>query len=194
MFYKPKYCCNCGDRIDRIEWKITASRRFCEVCETEYKLVDWMLRILGMVIILIGVAGLGTYFESVDKPLKIESVAVAPAPVKRHFVDHETGNELKNPESPPTNGKILINRESNIKETNESVYLQKWNVSEDLSNQTKTRTNDSQKITSAPVYFCGAKTKKGRPCSRKVKIGGRCWQHQGLKSMLPPKKLLIKNK
>lgn len=151
-----------------------------------------MLRILGLVIVLIGVAGLGTYFESVDKPLKIESVAVAP--MRRHFVDHKTGNELKNPESPPTNGEILINRESNIRETNKSVYLQKQSVSEDLENQTKTRTNDPQKIISATVYFCGAKTRKGRPCSRKVKGGGRCWQHQGLKSMLPPKKLLIKNK
>ena len=135
---------------------------------------------------------MGTYFESVDKPLKIESVAVSPT--GRYFVDHKTGNELKNPESPPTNGEILINRESNIKDTNKSVYLQGRNVSEDLDNQTKTRMDGPQKIISAPVYFCGAKTKKGRPCSRKVKGGRRCWQHQGLKSMIPPKKLLIENR
>ena len=30
-----------------------------------------------------------------------------------------------------------------------------------------------------PVYFCGALTKKGKPCSRKVKRNERCWQHVG---------------
>ena len=26
--------------------------------------------------------------------------------------------------------------------------------------------------------ICGARTKSGRPCQRKVKGGGRCWQHR----------------
>lgn len=30
-----------------------------------------------------------------------------------------------------------------------------------------------------PVYFCGALTKKGTPCTRRVKTKGRCWQHKG---------------
>src|SRR6185369_586604 len=31
-----------------------------------------------------------------------------------------------------------------------------------------------------PVYLCGAPTKKGTPCKRRVKSpGARCWQHQG---------------
>ena len=29
------------------------------------------------------------------------------------------------------------------------------------------------------VYTCGARTKKGKPCSRRVKEPGRCWQHKG---------------
>jgi len=41
------------------------------------------------------------------------------------------------------------------------------------------------------VYYCGAQTKKGTPCSRRVKGGGRCWQHAGQPAMLPPEKLLI---
>jgi hypothetical protein len=35
-----------------------------------------------------------------------------------------------------------------------------------------------------PVYFCGAMTKKGKPCSRRVKTKGRCWQHVGQPSAL----------
>ncbi|ASZ12413.1 hypothetical protein CK934_16325 [Chitinophaga sp. MD30] len=30
---------------------------------------------------------------------------------------------------------------------------------------------------SSSVGYCGALTKKGTPCRRKVRGGGRCWQH-----------------
>lgn len=44
----------------------------------------------------------------------------------------------------------------------------------------------------APVYLCGARTKKGTPCSRRVSSPiERCWQHRGKAAMLPPEKLLI---
>lgn len=43
------------------------------------------------------------------------------------------------------------------------------------------------------VYLCGARTKKGTPCSRRVHGPVRCWQHKGQKAMLPPDKLRIKD-
>jgi hypothetical protein len=42
------------------------------------------------------------------------------------------------------------------------------------------------------VYTCGARTKKGTPCSRRVHGPVRCWQHKGAAAMLPPEKLVIK--
>ena len=42
------------------------------------------------------------------------------------------------------------------------------------------------------LYTCGARTKKGTPCSRRVRGPIRCWQHKGAKAMLPPEKLLVK--
>jgi hypothetical protein len=42
------------------------------------------------------------------------------------------------------------------------------------------------------IYTCGARTKKGTPCSRRVHGPVRCWQHKGAKAMLPPDKLLVK--
>ena len=42
------------------------------------------------------------------------------------------------------------------------------------------------------MYLCGARTKKGTPCSRRVHGPVRCWQHKGAKAMLPLEKLLIK--
>ena len=45
---------------------------------------------------------------------------------------------------------------------------------------------------SEQVYICGARTKKGTPCSRRVHGPVRCWQHKGMPAMLPPEKLLVK--
>jgi hypothetical protein len=42
------------------------------------------------------------------------------------------------------------------------------------------------------TYTCGARTKKGAPCSRRVHGPVRCWQHKGAKAILPPEKLLVK--
>jgi hypothetical protein len=42
------------------------------------------------------------------------------------------------------------------------------------------------------VYICGARTKKGTPCSRRVHGPVRCWQHKGMPAMLPLDKLLVK--
>ncbi|HEV2704864.1 MAG TPA: hypothetical protein VGV59_03010 [Pyrinomonadaceae bacterium] len=41
------------------------------------------------------------------------------------------------------------------------------------------------------VSICGARTKKGTPCSRRVRGVGRCWQHRGRPAMLPPSKLIV---
>ena len=73
-----------------------------------------------------------------------------------------------------------------------------------LSNQaatlTSTPTQTGSSTTSSspatieePVYICGARTKKGTPCSRRVHGPVRCWQHKGMPGMLPPEKLLIKD-
>ncbi|HXM35340.1 MAG TPA: hypothetical protein VN920_09145 [Pyrinomonadaceae bacterium] len=41
-------------------------------------------------------------------------------------------------------------------------------------------------------YTCGARTRKGTPCTRRVHGPVRCWQHLGLPAMLPPERLRIK--
>ena len=47
-------------------------------------------------------------------------------------------------------------------------------------------------ISTDEIYLCGARTKKGTPCSRRVHGPVRCWQHKGAKAMVPQEKLLIK--
>jgi hypothetical protein len=42
------------------------------------------------------------------------------------------------------------------------------------------------------TYICGAKTKDGTPCTRKVHGNVRCYQHKGQPAMLPPEQLVVK--
>jgi hypothetical protein len=43
----------------------------------------------------------------------------------------------------------------------------------------------SPPTTTEAVFICGARTKKGTPCSRRVHGPVRCWQHQGMSSIIP---------
>ncbi|MDQ3666711.1 MAG: hypothetical protein M3410_09060 [Acidobacteriota bacterium] len=51
---------------------------------------------------------------------------------------------------------------------------------------------NSQPPTEEEVYICGARTKKGTPCARRVHSPVRCWQHKGSPAMLPPEKLIVR--
>jgi hypothetical protein len=47
--------------------------------------------------------------------------------------------------------------------------------------------------TDEPVYICGARTKKGTPCRRRVHAAGeRCYQHKGMPAMVSLERLAIK--
>jgi hypothetical protein len=61
----------------------------------------------------------------------------------------------------------------------------------------KTATNPSVNSASVdePGYICGARTKKGTPCHRRVHVPGeRCFQHKGLAAMVALEKLVVKSK
>jgi hypothetical protein len=51
----------------------------------------------------------------------------------------------------------------------------------------KERPVDSPEI----VSICGALTKKGTPCQRRVHGTGRCWQHKGLPAAIPLEQRII---
>jgi hypothetical protein len=60
------------------------------------------------------------------------------------------------------------------------------------SGTNRNTTTDSPASVEEVVYLCGARTKKGTPCSRRVHGPVRCWQHKGMAAMLPQEKLLVK--
>jgi hypothetical protein len=178
MPYKPKFCCECGEPIERINWTLLTSRRFCQLCATDFKLDDLIPKATVGIAILFGIFGLGTFLKKAEKPLNLAS-----------------GNSTNvNKSVVNTQVSFAANAQSfaKIQETNLAVApsLLKPPIApakQDLKTQkVENQANAAQET----IYFCGAETKKGTPCTRRVKGGGRCWQHVGKAAMLPSEKLV----
>jgi hypothetical protein len=179
MFFRPNFCANCGEKIERAEWSVWTSRRFCYVCESEYKGHDLIPRFIVGLGIMIGIFGIGSYLKSgppapgpaaVREPRRIASQGVLPK-----TASNVENVEQQRPVEPPQNESAAV----------KSTVLQPM---------------EARKVPSAPAarpvvaeqgYFCGAETKKGTPCSRRVKGNVRCFQHQGMPAMLAAEKLRI---
>lgn len=171
MLFKPNFCCNCGTKIDRAEWSVLTSRRFCEVCAVEFKSQDWFPRILVISGILVGVFGLGAYMggEGPTAVTPLKSAETSPSRKIEVGAKQETGIKMREPS--PAQGSELL---SDPAATANSVGRGETNPS-----AARSAVNPN-----VPIHFCGALTKKGTPCSRRVKTKGRCWQHAGKPSAL----------
>jgi hypothetical protein len=181
MFYKPNYCCNCGEKIERVNWTFTTSRRFCDVCKDDFVLQRLAPKLFVGLMAVIGIFGVGSYWRSGEKPLNVSSkqfAAIAPDSSK---------NPANRTSQVNTTSDIQPPAPSNSVQTNSQTGPQMPNLTTKLpSKQTESAPNSADET----VYYCGAMTKKGTPCSRRVKGGGRCWQHKGQNAMLPPEKLI----
>ena len=63
----------------------------------------------------------------------------------------------------------------------------------DSTNQQAARLNPPS--TDDNAYICGARTKKGTPCQRRVHTAGeRCFQHKGMPALVPLEKLEVNSK
>lgn len=175
MPYKPKYCCQCGEKIDRVEWKPWTSRRFCDLCATDFGIYDKIRAVLLGIGLLFGLYAIGSHFQKTDKHLTIvPSQAIISTPLKDAVIPGNSAQVSKNVSVPLTA---------------QSKNLNAAPASELKKKQFELPVAE----TPEKVYFCGAQTKKGAMCSRRVKNGGRCWQHEGQQAMLPQDKLIIAN-
>lgn len=158
--YKPNFCCNCGERIDRPDWPLWSGRRFCELCETDYWLYDATSKLAVGVIALLGVLGFAGLFHAENRSdsqtTRRELVAAKPPQVITKPSDPVPQSEV--PTTSPPQVQAVKQLPDNSKVSDKSV------------NQA--------------VFTCGAMTKKGTACTRRVKIvGERCWQHKGMPPM-----------
>lgn len=163
MMFRPKFCCNCGDKIERVEWRLWTSRRFCDLCSTEYKHLDILpiavlccgafLSVLGLTF-FIGAPNQRTSISGIERPLNTTRQ------LKPATLYSQTGAN--------TSGQNAAASAENNLISNRSENSPRQNLEQPVRNPA---TSDDE------VFYCGALTKKGTPCTRRVKKKGFCWQH-----------------
>ncbi len=166
MFYHPHFCCHCGEKIVRARWTPLTSRRFCEFCAIEQKQHDLIPRAAAVIILLFGAAGLTAYLGGGSTSRETATAKIRPP---------------KN-ESVPTAGLLHPPGSTRPNVSPSLVTTAGPPQSETPASNTK-QLGGQRNSSTEPVYHCGAMTKKGTPCTRRVKLPGRCWQHPGQPAM-----------
>lgn len=162
--YKPNFCAECGARIERTRWRIWTSRRFCSACDKRFRKARLALPLVASVT-LFGVGFVaGRSGRPTPPPLIIERDQPTIPSVLPQITSRPTEMREGKAGTPPS------------PEPHDSP-----------SGTANERPTDPNEI----VSICGARTKKGTPCSRRVRGTGRCWQHKGMPAMLPPSKLIV---
>lgn len=161
MLFRPSFCAHCGEKIERAEWGILTSRRFCQVCESEYKGHDLIPRAVVGLGVLIGVFGIGTYLKSdsaADDRVVTRAQKIAEVPASTN------------------SGANRVFANSNVSVNAAPVVVEQARIQPPVPAKVKTETDEA-------AYYCGAETRKGTPCSRRVKRNTRCFQHAGMPAM-----------
>ncbi len=143
------------------------------MCETELGIYDWLPRIAFAGGIFLAIFGFGSYWLRPVRPLNS---------VPNQLIS-SSQNLNKNTIKPVSTNNLVLSQKP---ESNQQPPILQQNSTPKAKTVLSSQ-NQSQET----VYFCGAQTKKGTPCSRRIKIrNGRCWQHHGQAAMLPSEKLV----
>lgn len=183
MLFRPSFCANCGEKIDRAEWGIFTSRRFCQVCESEFKGQDLIPRFIVGLGVLIGVFGFGGYLKSGSATSETKLVRQS-----QKFVEQPVAAQPASGEKTVTvSGNANVGMPLVLENSNKASVLRT-----DVRGQEPQKSPKFQAEPVEEIYYCGASTAKGTPCKHRVKGNVRCFQHIGMPAMLPPDKLRIK--
>ncbi len=161
--YKPNFCVECGERIARTRWHLWTSNRFCRACAPRFRAPRILLPVLaGTALFSLGL-GAGRAVRPDTPPLVIER--------RQSPVSSAQTAQLQ-----PT--------PANTKTENAPLQARP----EPESNAARERP------TAVPetISICGAQTKKGAPCQRRVRGTDRCWQHKGQPAMIPLEQRIVK--
>lgn len=184
MFYKPKYCCNCSEKIERDNWKLQTSRRFCQLCETEFVSQEWIPRLIVLLAVIISIVGVAGVFQKTEKPLKMTAGGLSKnsAPEKKELPNQASNVSIQANSSAQSAAQPSASTADQRRKQTPVSPLSTQNA--------QPKAAENQLNSAEQVYFCGAATKKSTACLRRVKGGGRCWQHVNQPAILPPDKLI----
>ncbi|HEX8568167.1 MAG TPA: hypothetical protein VF648_21180 [Pyrinomonadaceae bacterium] len=177
MLRKPNFCCECGEKVEKENRKLWESRKFCDECSRHFdKLPIRILKYFIGAFVFTGIGFLIANSMPQRKPAIVSSqnqAASAPQQTANRHIAQT--NQIANVPlvAKPT-------KQTDAQKTPQTLISSpSQQTSPDIAETTET------------AYYCGARTQKGAPCSRRVRGGGRCWQHIGKPAMLPAEKLKI---
>ena len=181
MLFRPGFCCNCGEKIERANWKLWTSRRFCELCETDFTLQEYIPKIFAGLGFLITLVAIGSYFRSETNRLASGILKAQERPVdgsspQRIANSNAASNLTATPEAPVSTKTLSLmgNQAPGATTPLPGLPRQIAKGKDGLDER---------------YYYCGAATRKGTPCMRRVKGNVRCYQHSGQEAILPPDRL-----
>lgn len=166
--YKPNFCAECGERVERSRWHLWTSRRFCPACARRFRRSQILTSLMAVVALFSLGLIIGRSLRPAPPPLIVERGQFPEAPATGAS---KAGAQARDEESEPP---------SAAAPTSVPGYGPDGTATERPTDPNET------------VSICGARTQKGTPCQRRVRGTGRCWQHKGLPAMLPPNKLIVK--
>lgn len=178
MLFRPSFCANCGEKIERAEWNLWTSRRFCDLCASELMVHENAPKIVVGIGVLATVVGFGAYLRSGSE--KPESPLVKKRSIENLNAAIKAPSVVPNAVSVASGAGIEVTSATpqSMPRTLAAIPVVKPDAS------TRPMTDETQ-------YYCGAMTKKGTPCSRRVKGNVRCYQHQGMPAILSGDKLKV---
>jgi hypothetical protein len=164
--YKPNFCAECGERVLRERWRAWTSRRFCPACAKRFRR-GWIAPLFAACALACAGFAIGRLVRPAPPPLTIERGALPLPALLVKSGDATTGDAANDATSP-----ARATSDAGAQAVGASVA-------------------DAMTDPNEIVSICGARTKKGTPCQRRVRGTGRCWQHRGMPAMLPPEKLIV---
>lgn len=161
--YKPNFCAECGERVLRERWRAWTSRRFCPACEKRFRR-GWLAPVVACCALVCAGFTAGRLMRPAPPPLTIERGTLPlPALLLAQGKDRDARSDGAARENDASRRGLGAGAIEAPTDPNEIISV------------------------------CGARTKKGTPCQRRVRGTGRCWQHRGMRAMLPPEKLIVRD-
>jgi hypothetical protein len=186
--YKPNFCAECGERVLRERWRAWTSRRFCPACEKHFRR-GWLAPVVACCALVCAGFTVGRLMRPAPPPLTIER-GTLPLPAlllaKGKAQDASSDGAASGGAGPfggaAANGRADGTQRDGAARENDAQRR-------DLGAGALEAPTDPDEI----ICVCGARSKKGTPCQRRVRGTGRCWQHRGMRAMLPPEKLIVRD-
>lgn len=167
--YKPNFCAECGTRIERARWRPWTSGRFCEACDGRFRRGRVVRPLAACAVLLVAGFTAGRLVQPAPPPLLVERAQV-----------HASVTPLQLLPAPMTKRAAATTDEDAAASATKLPHYGADGTADE-------RPTEAGEV----VSMCGARTKKGTPCSRRVRGTGRCWQHRGRAALLPPARLIV---